>query len=198
MSRFIETIEFKNGILSNIELHNKRFNKTRMDFYTNIEELDLREFLDTSSLNINSTYKLTISYSETIDKISIIEYHKKIINCLKIVEAEPKFDYSYKYADRSGIERLLSKKENCDDILIIRNNLITDISFANIVFFDGSKYFTPSLPLFKGTKREKLIQEKLLSEEEIRVGDLHLFKYFGIINAMLELGDYRVEIGRIY
>ena len=197
MSRFIETIAFKNGTLSNIELHNKRFNNTRMDFYTNVEELDLRKFLDTSSLLNETTYKITVSYSETINKISIIEYQKKTINSLKIVEAEADFEYSYKYADRSVIERLLSKKESCDDILIVKNNLITDISFANIVLYDGSKYFTPSSPLLKGTKREKLIQEKLLTEEEIRVGDLHLFKYCGIINAMLELSDYRIEINKI-
>ena len=144
MSRFIETLQFKNGSLKNLKFHNRRFNACRKDFYENEEAIDLGKFINTSSLLTGKTYRITISYSNTIDKISIIEYKKKIIHSLKIVEADPEFDYSCKFADRSEIEGLLKKKGSCDDIIIIKNKLITDISFANLVFYDGNKYFTPA------------------------------------------------------
>lgn len=197
MSRFIETIQFKNGSLQNLKFHNRRFNNCRKFFYGSEDAIDLQKFIDSSSLQNNKTYKITVSYSNTIDKISIIEYKKKIIKHLKMVEASPDFDYSYKYADRSGLEQLLLRRESCDDIIILKNKLITDISFANLVFYDGSQYLTPASPLLKGTKREKLIEEKILREEEIYVSDLHLFKFCGIINAMLEPEDYKIEIGNI-
>lgn len=198
MSLFIESIQFKNGNLQNLEFHNKRFNKSRKDLFGIEKEDNLIDIIDTSKLFSNKTYRITVSYSENIDKIITIYYTKKIINSLKIVEASPYFDYSYKYADRSGIEKLLSKKGSCDDIIIVKDKLISDISFANLVFYDGAKYYTPSSPLLKGTKREKLILEGEISEEEISVNDLYLFKYCGIINAMLELRDYKIEIRKIF
>jgi len=197
MSRFIETLQFKNGSLQNLKCHNRRFNHCRKDNYGIEEAVDLRKLIDASSLLNNITYKITISYSETINDVSIIEYHKKTINTLKIVEASPDFDYSYKYSNRREINQLLLKKESCDDIIILKNKLITDISFANIVFYDGNKYFTPASPLLKGTKREELLEKQMISIEEIYVKDLQLFKYCHIINAMLELEDYRIEIGKI-
>jgi len=181
-----------------LKFHNRRFNNCRKDFYGTEDAIDLSKFIDSSSLLVDRTYKITFTYSNTIDKISVIEYKKKIIKHLKMVETVPDFDYSYKYADRSKIEKLLLKKENCDDIIILKNNLITDISFANLIFYDGSQYLTPATPLLKGTKREKLIEEKILREEEIYVSDLHLFKFCGIINAMLEPEDYKIDMKEIY
>ena len=60
-----------------------------------------------------------------------------------------------------------------------------------------NKYFTPASPLLTGTKRESLLERQMIRTEEIHVKDLHIFKYCHIINAMLELEDYRIEIGKI-
>ncbi|MCF8381475.1 MAG: aminotransferase class IV [Bacteroidales bacterium] len=198
MSQFIETIQYKNGSLQNLKFHNKRFNSCRKTFYGSDEAFDLQELIDTSSFFKDKTYRITVFYSENIDEIRSIEYKKKTIGSLKIVEVPDDFNYSHKYADRSAIDRLLIMRESCDDIIMVRNNLITDISYANLVFYDGSKFITPASPLLKGTKREKLLEEKAMVEEEIKLSDLHLFKYYGIINAMLELDDYRIEMKGIY
>lgn len=198
MSRFIETIQFSNGELQNLKYHNNRFNNCRREFFGIKKNIDLGEIIKAESFITTKTYRITVLFSENIDNISSIEYKRKPINSLKFVESPADFDYSHKYADRSEIERLLLHKQGCDDIIILKNNLITDISFANIVFYDGSKYLTPALPLLKGTKRQKLIDEKRLSEVEIRKNDIHLFKYCGIINAMLDAEDYKIEMRNIF
>jgi 4-amino-4-deoxychorismate lyase len=86
-------------------------------------------------------------------------------------------------------DNLLAKKENCDDILIINNGRVTDTSYCNVVFSDGEKFLTSSTPLLRGTKREKLIREKIIKEEEITLKDLRLFKKAILINAMIDIDD---------
>jgi len=74
---------------------------------------------------------------------------------------------------------------DCDEILIIKQNLITDTSFSNITFFDGTRWITPSSPLLAGTMRSFLIQKQVIVEKEIRVTDLKDFEKARLINAML-------------
>ena len=82
------------------------------------------------------------------------------------------------------LNSLLKYKDGCDDILIIKNGLITDISFANICFYNGKNWYTPSTPLLKGTCREKLLKQNSIIEKEIGISDLDYFSHFTIINAM--------------
>lgn len=98
-------------------------------------------------------------------------------------------NYQYKYYNRSKINELFQQHENCDDILIVKNEFVTDISYANIVFWDGDKWITPSTPLLHGTKRQKLINQKIITEKEIKLSDLHLFEKARIINAMIDLEE---------
>ena len=82
------------------------------------------------------------------------------------------------------------KKEK---IVIVKQGFITDTSYANIVFFDGHKWFTPVSPLLKGTKRTFLLDKKIIEETEIRIDDLEKFKKARLINAMIDFED-KVEI----
>ena len=85
------------------------------------------------------------------------------------------------------------------DILIVKNNLVSDTSFSNIAFFDGNNWFTPSLPLLKGTKRELLIYNGLLNVIDIKVTDIKKnFKSFCLINSMINLSDFVLPIENIH
>ena len=127
-------------------------------------------------------------YGKFIEKIELLPYEFKKVKSLKIIEND-QIDYSFKYENRSMFDNLLAKKENCDDILIINNGRVTDTSYCNVVFSDGEKFLTSSTPLLRGTKREKLIREKIIKEEEITLKDLRLFKKAILINAMIDIDD---------
>ena len=164
----------------------------------NVSDLDLSNYVaDIPNLPRDKTLRCTFSYSQEIVDYKLVEYKIPAINSLKIV-AENSIDYSYKYTDRSILNTLFEKRKNCDDIIIMKRGFFTDSLFANLVFYDGSKYFTPANPLLKGTKRSRLIDEGILFEEEIGVDDLALFKFCGLINAMLDLEDCRIEMGEIF
>jgi 4-amino-4-deoxychorismate lyase len=73
-----------------------------------------------------------------------------------------------------------------DDILIIRQGLITDTSYCNILFFDGVRWVTPDEPLLRGTKRTALIEHGNVFPLRIAYGDLNYFSHFMLVNALLD------------
>jgi 4-amino-4-deoxychorismate lyase len=92
---------------------------------------------------------------------------------------------------------LFTQRQNHDDILIVKNGLITDTSYSNVAFFDGQLWFTPHQPLLPGTARARLLHEGCLQEAKITLTDLHRFEKCSLINAMLPLGECRVAVDNI-
>ena len=195
MCLLIETIKIKNNKIYNINYHNQRMNNARKDLFNCKDFIDLSKFI--KSPNSNDIIKCRVIYNQKIAKIEYEKYLLRNINSLKIVNSDD-IEYQYKYKDRSEIEKLLKLKNNCDDILIIKNKRITDTSFTNIAFYDGTKWLTPIYPLLKGTKREKLIDENKIIEKDIFIDDLNKYKKAILFNSMLDLEDQMfIEIDNI-
>ena len=70
---------------------------------------------------------------------------------------------------------LYDLRNDCDDILIVKRGMVTDSSYANIVFRRGKRWYTPWSALLKGTMRLNLLERNKIYEEEIRVEDLRIF-----------------------
>ena len=185
MSRLVESIKTYNKKLYNIEYHNIRMNNSRAELFNSKDQIDLSKIIFLPDNLSNELYKCRVIYSEEIVSIDFQKYKKKKISSLQIVY-DNEMSYSHKFEDRTKFEKHL-RESKTDEILIIKNGLVTDTSFSNVVFFDGAKYSTPSLPLLKGTKRAKLIAESIINEEEIKLKDIQKFKFVYLINALLDL-----------
>ncbi|MEO9893152.1 aminotransferase class IV [Aurantibacter sp.] len=188
MYPLIETICILDGEIQNLEWHQKRYETSYEKMYAKTSKSKL-----VSNLNIPKEYtagisKLRISYNEKSKRIEIEKYTPNHIKTLKLVFTNS-IDYSLKYANRTILKALLAEKGNCDDILIIKNGMVTDASYANIVFTDGKKWFTPNSPLLKGTCRARLLSEKRIMEIDISTGDLSRYIGFQLINAMNDLNE---------
>ncbi|MCX6231319.1 MAG: aminotransferase class IV [Bacteroidetes bacterium] len=192
MCRLLETIKVKDGKLQDIDFHNDRFNRSREVLFCINEKLNLENLIQLNSNLSNGIYKCRIIYGKSIQKIEFLPYFLPEIKSLKIV-VDNSIDYAFKYENRDNIHKLLLQKGKCDDILIIKNGFVTDTSYSNIAFNDGERLFTSNTPLLKGTKRAKLIAQGLLSETEIKLSDIKLFKTAFLINAMIDLDD-KIEI----
>jgi 4-amino-4-deoxychorismate lyase len=70
--------------------------------------------------------------------------------------------------------------------LIIKNELVTDTSIANIAFFDGEKWLTPKKPLLKGTTRARLLENGEIFEADIDVHTLKNYTQVALLNAMID------------
>jgi 4-amino-4-deoxychorismate lyase len=196
MSQFIETIKILNGVPQHIHYHNERFKRTLKDFYNLRSNPDLGKILQSKKHHAGTgLVKATIEYGKEIHEIRFQQYHTKKIKSLRLIEGD--LEYSYKYANRSGLNELLGRRGNFDEIIICRDGCLTDSSYSNLAFSDGNQWFTPLHPLLKGTCRQRLIEEKKITEIPVKTKDLKNFQLCSLINAMLDLGELYVEVKNI-
>ena len=202
MFRFIETIKLADGNYKLIDYHDKRMNATIAHFFNIDCGKPLTDFLPDAKAYRQGIYKCRVVYSSNIEDIEITPYFKRKIKRLKIVNLDTYpflspgglFDYSFKYEDRSFINSLLKGLDDATDILIVKNGLITDTSFSNVILFDGNKWITPDAFLLNGVKRRYLLDCGITSEGTVSVKGLKDFQKISLINAMLEPGDIEIDI----
>jgi 4-amino-4-deoxychorismate lyase len=194
MSRFIESIRFEKGSYQLLEFHQERINATYRKFFPLTIPFHLAAHLP--KLDFEKTYKVSVVYSNDSIDIEFAEYLKRKVTSLRIIE-EDKVDYSFKFEARTKIEQLYVKRHNADDIIIIKKGLVTDSSYANLVFWDGNLWYTPKSHLLNGVKRQYYLRTGLISEKEITLKTLFDYKKVSLINSMLDLGDVEVSIDKI-
>ncbi len=191
MSQFFETIKCKEGKLHNLSRHQARFNYTRKVYLGLSTEINLAEIIAIPEACKTGLFRCRILYSEKIEKTEFIPHAYQKIQSLKLVE-DHAIHYPYKFADRRRMDQLFGMREDCDDIIIVKNNRITDSSRANVVFYDGREWWTPDTPLLPGTQRARLIDEGKIRVCPIAVSDLRHFEKAGLINAMQSLKEMPV------
>jgi 4-amino-4-deoxychorismate lyase len=193
MSRFIESICCIGGEILNLDLHQNRVDRTFKHFFDH-SPIQLREI--TKNIPRIGMHKCRIVYDNTDFEIEFQPSLKRNISSLKVVDGSH-IDYSYKYENRSELTSLFEQRGDYDDIIIMKNGLVTDSYFANLAFFDGKDWLTPKKPLLNGTKRQLLIQQGKIIEADIRLNSLDTLKHVSLINSMLNLGDISIPIHKI-
>ena len=196
MYPLVESIRIENGIVRNLDYHQRRLDRTFLHVYGEPAPFQLDKLIKFPPDLSTEKIKLRFLYNKTSFQYETQKYKPKNIKTLQIVE-DNTIDYSCKQTDRRSIDRLLKTKAKCDDILIIKNGFITDTSSANIVFFNGNEWLTPDTPLLKGTCRERLLTEGRIKEVPIRLEELPIYSSFCLINAMVEGFDNPIPIQNI-
>lgn len=198
MSLLVESIKADNGILLNLSYHNERLIRSLQDLFGRKTDLDLGKIISIPAFAEQGIFKCRVEYDEEIRKVEFLPYSRKPVNSLKLVE-DNDIDYQYKYVDRTLINALMAKRGDNDDILIIKNGLVTDTSYANIVFKDSKgMWFTPASCLLAGTKRAVLLRTGVIKEAVITVSDIKKYSEARIINAMIDINDAEgISIGNI-
>lgn len=183
-NEYFETIKCDDFEIYNLEYHNKRVADT---IGMNI---DLNEYIYPTS---NKLLKCKITYNDyEVVNVEYSEYKKREIKSFKIVSSQI-ISYSKKYTNREELDVLFAKKESADEVMIFKDNLLTDTTIANIAIFDGDFWITPAKPLLKGTCRAKLLEEKKIIEKDITLEMLQKAKKIALLNAMIgfdEIEDY--------
>ncbi len=188
MSLLFETIACENGKLLNLEWHNARLNNSRRKLFKSksslfLEEIYLPKFVE------KGYWKCKVLYSDIINGISFEPYIPRKINSLTLVESS--VNYNYKSQDRDEIDFLFNKKEEADDVLIIKDGYVTDSSIANILLYNGQFWVTPDTPLLDGTMRAQLIYKGLIRLETVKKTDLADYQKLMLVNAMNPFDENR-------
>jgi len=187
MSQLFETIRVVDRTPSNLDYHNARLNRSRSTLFGCTDTMDLRKIVRVPPDLGSGVLKCRVVYAEGIEQIEFIQYQRKVIRSLTLVECDS-IEYANKFVDRTCIDSLL-KDVRTDDILIVKHGRITDASFANVVFHDGTQWITPSTPLLPGTARARLLEDGVIIADEIKKSDIRHFTKIALINAMIGLED---------
>ena len=187
----IETICVENRQLKNVTYHDARLNKTRKDLWGYSDVWKLSD-LTIPDYVTNERHKLRIAYAKEIEDIRW-ELHvpRNIQSIKKLYDNE--VDYTYKYNDRKRLNNLFEQRGTADEVLIIKNGMVTDSFYCNVAFFDGSKWLTPTTNLLPGTQRAFLLDSKIIEEAEISEKQIANYRYIRLFNALVDW-DRAVEL----
>ncbi len=183
MCRLFETIRIEDGKACNLDLHEKRLNRSRRKLCGLNDDLRLSDYIRVPEECRSGVFRCRVVYGQTIVSTDFTPYSPAAVRTLRLVY-DNKLSYDHKYLDRSILTGLIDRNL-ADDILIVREECITDTSYANIVLTDGKQWVTPDTPLLCGTMRERLLLEGVIKAERITVDALGQFTHFKLINAML-------------
>ncbi len=197
MFPFIETMQLIGSNLSNLEFHQARIDEVFKNFYPNYPSLSLQNIQTNILNNTSNIKKCRLLYNHHYYNIQISDYNPAIFNQFYLMEC--KLNYKYKYYDRLLLEHIKSNLHADIEIILTSDGLINDTSYANIVFYDGTRWTTPSNCLLKGTTRSRLLSENKIVEEIIKIEDLKLFRSFKLINALNNFEETtEYSISKIY
>ncbi len=164
--------------------HEARLNRTRQHLWGAQEPLALRDHLEVPPSVNDDKHKCRITYGKEIVNIEWEKYLPRTICSLRLVEADD-LEYTYKYKDRQVLNTLYDQRGSCDDVLIVRQGLLTDTSYANIALFDGAGWYTPESSLLPGTQRAYLLDKGIIMPKAIRAEDVTTYLLLRLFNAML-------------
>lgn len=196
MSQFIESIKVEDTEIFLLDQHQKRVNET-FSYFGKEVSINIGEIFEGLKHDEDGLYKFRITYDLTGKyRTQMIPYAMSEIANFQLVENNS-YDYSFKFEDRKELEKMkiLSKAA---EIIIVKNNHITDSSYSNLLFKKGKDWFTPKTFLLNGVQRQHLLKTKKIKEAEITLQNLSEYSHFQLINALNELNDaYSYPIERI-
>lgn len=201
MPHLLETLRAVDGNCEYLALHIQRMNRSRQCLWPGESLLTESEILDELAglpYSMPGIWKVRIVYDREIRHLEAVPYTPMPLRSVALVNAGT-LDYAHKWADRTALDALnaAARQQGADMALFVRDGLITDFFHANAAFFDGSRWWTPARPLLMGTRREYLLSAGKLHKADISPKDLSDFQKVSPVNAMLDLGELVLRVGRI-
>lgn len=185
MYQLVESVRIENRQFHHVELHNQRLNKALKELFGIDKKICLEDIIELPADLTEERYKCRVTVSPESINVDIKPYIQREIKTLKIVH-DNNIDYSFKTDNRQQLDVAFEKRDGCDDIIIVKNNCVTDSWAANIILFDGHDWITPDSPLLKGVQREYLLLQNRIKLQRVMITDLPFFQKIRLINAMID------------
>lgn len=183
---YFETIKCDDTEVYNITYHEKRIANTIG------KNINLQDYIYPTNKKL---LKCKVIYSQDeIVSVSFDLYKKRKLKVFKVIE-DNEIEYKYKNENRDQLNYLFSKKDTADEIIIVKNDLITDTTIANIAILIDNQWYTPKTPLLFGTTRQRYIDDGILKEKDIDIKTFKKAEKFAIMNAMIDfdvIEDFKI------
>lgn len=183
--KFIESIRLEDGKLFHIDRHQRRVDLTLLAHFGGLTKINLAAVLAQQNLPAAGLFKIRVTYGREVVAVDIDRYERKAVERVELVDA-PRIDYRYKYADRAALDALREGLTVGTEPIIVQSGVVTDAIYANVCFFDGSRWVTPERPLLHGVAREVAIAAGEIFPAQILATDVRDVKYSKVrlINCM--------------
>ncbi len=191
MFPLFESIKLLDGSFFHLDLHQERMDESLLQIFGHKNIHNLQSIVQNQKFPQKGLFKYRLAYGLEKFKIEIIPYQSKKIKTLRIVSCDD-INYELKFSDRKKFNFLLKKNSDVDEILILKNGLLSDSSYSNIVLWNGEEWQTPRKPLLKGIQRKFLLSQNKIKVAEIGVSELDKYEKIGLINAMMDFEDMSV------
>lgn len=185
--KYFETIKCEDFEVFNLDYHQKRVANT---IGLNI---NLQEYINPISEELLRC-KLIYDENGVVD-VLYFPYKKREIKSFKII-FDNEIEYSKKYLNRAKLDELYEKRDDCDEVIIIKNEIVTDTTIANIAIFYENLWITSKNCLLGGTTRARLLEEKKLFEKDITLDMLKNASKVALMNAMIgfdEIKNFKIK-----
>ncbi|MCT7646963.1 aminotransferase class IV family protein [Aliarcobacter butzleri] len=185
--KYFETIKCEDFEVFNLDYHQKRVANT---IGLNI---NLQEYINPISEELLRC-KLIYDENGVVD-VLYFPYKKREIKSFKII-FDNEIEYSKKYLNRAKLDELYQKRDDCDEVIIIKNEIVTDTTIANIAIFYENSWITSKNCLLGGTTKARLLEEKKLFEKDITLGMLKNASKVALMNAMIgfdEIKNFKIK-----
>lgn len=196
MSPLLESIYLKDGVFRNLSHHEERMKKSINDLFNQEINIELSTLFAGMQIPAKGLYKTRVIYHTEIQKVEFVPYVINPVRSLKLIQSNT-ITYDHKFQDRSSLHQLYEMRKGADDILIVKNGLITDTYYANIIFKKDDLWYTPQHYLLKGTMRQYLLHAGEIQEAEITVDSYKQYECCKLINAMLGMDGVEISIDSI-
>ncbi|MBK9292099.1 MAG: aminotransferase class IV [Bacteroidetes bacterium] len=194
----LESIRCEDGRFPLLNAHQERIARSVERLWPGEPIPSLAAHLKAHPAPGSGLFKCRILYGKTLSAPDYQPYVLKPPKQLKLIE-DNTIDYALKWADRNHLNHLFGLRGACDDVLIVRDGLITDTTYCNIAFLSDGSWFTPALPLLAGVRRNDLLDKGIIRLMEIPVAGLPAFSHFKVFNAMIGWEDSEPQpIGMVF
>lgn len=175
---FLETLLAKEGCFPYLDWHQRRLDRTAAAHGFNA--YDLQAVLKAP---VKGVWRCRVLYGASDIRVEYLPYRPREVHRLALIE-DSTIEYRYKYADRAQLVRLFDQRGDADDVLIVREGLVTDTTIANVAFFDGVHWVTPQAPLLEGTARARLIAQGFLHPHRVTLDAALRAEKVAVMNAL--------------
>lgn len=192
--RFIETIRYEAGQLHLVPLHEARMLRTLSvhaptgGLLTKLRSSGLIHILAPYLANLSTSERTKVRFVYDAERIyapTCTSYTPRVITQIHLCELPSAVCYEYKWENRSCLE--VADLGTSEEVLFVRNGLLTDTRFSNIVLQLDGELLTPKTPLLAGVMREHLIAMGRIRPIDLKPEHWFAAEAYYLINAMLPL-----------
>jgi 4-amino-4-deoxychorismate lyase len=183
-----ESIRVDNGQIPLLNFHQKRVDISYSSVFKKVNTYNLQECIK-PFLKKDGIQKCRFIYDDKKYRIEIIDYQiiePKRIGWLRI---DPNFNYSFKYYDRNFFNKIKESYSGFNEIILVKNDLITDSTYCNLIVYAKGKWIVPQTCLLNGVERTRIISAYNFPIEPITIDEFLSAKEYKLINAMRPFED---------